>query len=255
MKRFLRSFFLTPRFFLAGWLLVGLYGLAFVWPVLLLPANVLVALLALVTLVDTFLLYRVRNGISAARTTLHKWSNGDENPVSIEVTSRYPQRMDVRVLDEGGQIEAACELELLGEPAIFGGRLLVVSDLADRDDAVLPEIARHERDDARRDALVVRLFRVERQGAEMADAELARPKRFPPEQRGEIVFERADVSTGLTDPECGLDDDGDARGRHCLVIGSGARAHVDVGIEDLHGEPSNARSVGTGRPAARRSAA
>jgi len=100
VKRFLRSFFLTPRFFLAGWLLVGLYGLAFVWPVLLLPANVLVALLALVTLVDTFLLYRVRNGISAARTTLDKWSNGDENPVSIEVTSRYPQRMDVRVLDE-----------------------------------------------------------------------------------------------------------------------------------------------------------
>jgi hypothetical protein len=35
-------------------------------------------------------LFRVKAGISASRHTLAKWSNGDENPVTVEVRNRYP---------------------------------------------------------------------------------------------------------------------------------------------------------------------
>lgn len=58
------------------------------------------ALLVLLTLLDMVRLYRVPNGIAASRHTLAKWSNGDENPVDIEVYSTYRIPLIVRVLDE-----------------------------------------------------------------------------------------------------------------------------------------------------------
>jgi hypothetical protein len=61
-------------------------------------------------------------------------------------------------VDERRQIEALRELELLGEAPVLGRRLLVVADLADRDDAVLAEIARQQGEHAVGDALVVRLL-------------------------------------------------------------------------------------------------
>jgi hypothetical protein len=51
---------------------------------------------------------------------------------------------------------------------------------------------------------------VERQGAEVADAELLRPEALPAEQRQEVVLEGADVVARLPDPEGRLDDGGDA---------------------------------------------
>lgn len=100
MKRFLRTLFLTPRFFGIGWAVVLLFVAAFFWPLLLPLAFTGLALLGGAALVDIVLLYRVRQGIAARRVTLDKWSNGDENPVSVEVMSRYPFAVDARVLDE-----------------------------------------------------------------------------------------------------------------------------------------------------------
>ncbi|MBK9599387.1 MAG: hypothetical protein IPO60_13980 [Flavobacteriales bacterium] len=42
----------------------------------------------------------VPEGIVASRHTLAKWSNGDENPVTVEVSNRYGFPVHVRVLDE-----------------------------------------------------------------------------------------------------------------------------------------------------------
>lgn len=100
MRRFLRTLFFTPRFFGIGWAVVLLFVAAFFWDVLLPAAFVALAGLALVTVVDIVLLYRVRQGITARRVTLDKWSNGDENPVHVDVESRYPVPLEVRVLDE-----------------------------------------------------------------------------------------------------------------------------------------------------------
>jgi uncharacterized protein (DUF58 family) len=91
---------LTRRFFGIGWAAVGLFVLAYLFPVLLPTALVVLSLLVVGTLLDIVRLHSVKEGVQAARHTFAKWSNGDENPVTVEVRSRYPVPISVRVLDE-----------------------------------------------------------------------------------------------------------------------------------------------------------
>jgi uncharacterized protein (DUF58 family) len=100
VKTTLKSLFLTRRFFNIGWGLVALFIAAFLWPLLWPVAKAALAIFVVATLLDIVRLYRVRDGIRAARHTLAKWSNGDDNPVTITVDSRYPLPIRIRVLDE-----------------------------------------------------------------------------------------------------------------------------------------------------------
>lgn len=100
MKHFFSALFLTPRFFRIGWALAMLFVLSFFLPALL-PLPVLGTLgLLLFTAIDITRLFRVRDGIEASRSTLEKWSNGDENPVTVDVRSTYSFPVEARVLDE-----------------------------------------------------------------------------------------------------------------------------------------------------------
>jgi hypothetical protein len=89
-------------------------------------------------------------------------------------------------------------------------------------------------EDAGRHARVVRLLRVQRERADVPDAELACAEPLPADQRGEVVLEGPDVRARLAEPKRRLEDHGDARGGHGRVVGSGARGHVNVRIEELH---------------------
>ena len=109
----------------------------------------------------------------------------------------------VRGVDQRGQAVLHRQHQLLGEDAILGRRHVVVADLAHRDDAVLLEVARQEIKHALRDRLRVGLLRIQRQRAEVADAELAGAKPLPAEQREEIILEGADVRARLAEPERG----------------------------------------------------
>ncbi len=100
MKHLLRSLFLTRRFFGIGWGLAALFVTAYFLPVLLPVAMVATALLIVSTVLDVVRLYRLKAGIHASRHTLAKWSNGDENPVTIRARSDYRIPLRVRVLDE-----------------------------------------------------------------------------------------------------------------------------------------------------------
>lgn len=100
MKRLLQSFFLSGRTFLIGWGLVVLATVGFVWPLFFDLARAGTLLLVAGVAVDTLILYRLRHGIRAARRTTAKWSNGDENPVALDVDNHYGMAMEVRVLDE-----------------------------------------------------------------------------------------------------------------------------------------------------------
>lgn len=100
MKKVIRSLFLTRRFFGIGWAVVALFVVAYLLPALLPLAILAASLLSVGTLLDIIRLYSVKNGIHASRHTLAKWSNGDENPVTIDVRSSYPIAIHVEVLDE-----------------------------------------------------------------------------------------------------------------------------------------------------------
>ena len=164
----------------------------------------------------------------------------------------------MRRVYQNRQVALPRDLDLHREVAFFGRRLVVEAYFADRDDTLLLEPARQERDDVVGDARIVRLLGVERQGAEVPHAELRRAEAFPPDERREVVLERPDVRARLTEPERRLDHDCHARGRHRQVVVGRARGHVDVWVEKPHQSPPvsrRSRSAGTPRPAARRSLA
>ena len=69
------------------------------WPPLFTVGKVLVALFALVMLVDVALLWHWR-GITAERHCAERFSNGDDNEVVVRVDSTYPFAVRVHVIDE-----------------------------------------------------------------------------------------------------------------------------------------------------------
>jgi len=54
----------------------------------------------LLFLADIFLLYIIKNGISADRLLPEKFSNGDDNPVHISFSNNYSFPLKIRVIDE-----------------------------------------------------------------------------------------------------------------------------------------------------------
>ena len=90
-----------PRRFFAG-LLLGAFAfvMGYVFPALLPVAAVLVAGWLLVVVGEGVALYRLREGVEAEREMADKFSNGEENPVTLRVRSRYKRAVAVRVVDE-----------------------------------------------------------------------------------------------------------------------------------------------------------
>ena len=99
MIKFLRTLYVSQRFFLAifslavGFLfsfwLTPLY--AWVW--------VLSILLLLVFLFDLVAVFKSK-GISAERILPEKFSNSDENPVLVTLTNSFPFRVNIEIIDE-----------------------------------------------------------------------------------------------------------------------------------------------------------
>lgn len=94
------SIFLTRRAFLLGLAVVVTLVAGWFWQ----PAFVLGKLMLLAYVmgysIELLLLFGRRTGMKAQRRTLERWSNGDNNPVTIVLESGYGTDMHVRVLDE-----------------------------------------------------------------------------------------------------------------------------------------------------------
>ncbi len=57
-------------------------------------------LLILVFFTDVFILYRKKKGVDASRLCPKRLSNGDENPISIDIKNSYAFTLSVKVIDE-----------------------------------------------------------------------------------------------------------------------------------------------------------
>lgn len=84
-------------FFLIAIILTLLVGFAV--PPLFFIGRILVLLMLIAVLVDIAMLWS-RKGIHAYRTLSPRFSNGDDNPVSIRLESNYPFAVRVEVIDE-----------------------------------------------------------------------------------------------------------------------------------------------------------
>lgn len=62
--------------------------------------EIAIGVVVMLFFVDIFILYRISLGVEAKRFTAKRLSNGDENPIQIEIKNRYGFKVSVRVIDE-----------------------------------------------------------------------------------------------------------------------------------------------------------
>lgn len=91
--------YLTNRFYIALVAVILLLGSGYAFAPLFVIGQVLLFALFLLVLVDGYLLYRIR-GIQAYRHCADRFSNGDENEVSIRVESSYSRPVSLEIIDE-----------------------------------------------------------------------------------------------------------------------------------------------------------
>jgi uncharacterized protein (DUF58 family) len=100
LRRFYKSLFFSRRFY---WLFVGvivLFVLSYGLPFLFTIAQLLLLFFVIVTALDYTVLFTNRNPVTVDRRMADRMSNGDPNPVELEVTNRYPFRVSLAIIDE-----------------------------------------------------------------------------------------------------------------------------------------------------------
>lgn len=91
--------FLTRRFYIVLIVVILLLGSGYVLAPFFVIGQWTLFVLLLVVSADVYFLYRIR-GIQAFRQCADRFSNGDENEVSIRVESSYPYPVSLEVIDE-----------------------------------------------------------------------------------------------------------------------------------------------------------
>lgn len=91
--------FLSFRFYIVLAALIVVVGFGYVWPTLYSVGIALLCLFALALVADFVMLYH-RRGITAQRICRERFSNGDDNEVSIEMESSYPFPLRLTIIDE-----------------------------------------------------------------------------------------------------------------------------------------------------------
>lgn len=91
--------FLPIRFYYTAMVVIVVLSLGQLWPPLFYVGALLLALFALLLVIDIALLW-TRRGITATRHCSSRFSNGDENPVSIQVENNYRFGGKLSIIDE-----------------------------------------------------------------------------------------------------------------------------------------------------------
>jgi len=100
IKFFSQSFYLDKvAYYIAGGSVV-LYVFSYFIPVLYDAASVILILLGLSILVDSFLIFGKRYALRAERIVAERWSNGDENKVILHFQNNYSFPILAHVVDE-----------------------------------------------------------------------------------------------------------------------------------------------------------
>ncbi len=96
----IQSTFLNNRFFIVAATIIFLLVLGFAFPVAFAIGKVSVLVLLVVVTIDLLLLYRLNNGLTGSRVLADKLSNGDDNPVVLQLQNNYPFTVRLRLIDE-----------------------------------------------------------------------------------------------------------------------------------------------------------
>lgn len=100
MKHFVKHLFLHPRLFVLLGINICLFVFAFVVPAFLPAAKLGVLVILLLLGVDLWLLYGQQGEVKARRELPDKFSNGDQNPVLLQLENHYRLRTTLTIIDE-----------------------------------------------------------------------------------------------------------------------------------------------------------
>ncbi|MFY7730212.1 MAG: DUF58 domain-containing protein, partial [Flavobacterium sp.] len=96
----LRSLYINNFAFYLFSGVLGLFMLSFLFPWLYTATWIITYIFVLVLVTDLILLFTGGRKFEAKRKTPEKFSNGDDNPVSITVYNPYPFAINIKVIDE-----------------------------------------------------------------------------------------------------------------------------------------------------------
>ena len=100
MRQFIKSFYLGKRFFVAIFSIAILFVVAYFFGNIFWLVKLLFFLLIFVLVIDIALLYVNKQGVQAKRILPKKLSNGDENPVEIQLINRFQFTVSTKIIDE-----------------------------------------------------------------------------------------------------------------------------------------------------------
>ena len=92
--------FITRRFYIVCMIIIVLLLCGYMYAAFFTAGKIGILLLLLCAVSDYWLLWKKKEGVMAARNCSARFSNGDENPVRIEVENRYLYPIQVEVIDE-----------------------------------------------------------------------------------------------------------------------------------------------------------
>ncbi|MCP4054587.1 MAG: DUF58 domain-containing protein, partial [Mesoflavibacter sp.] len=98
--KLIKPFYIQNRFFYACIAIMILYVVSFLFPRLLNIVSFLLLGLIALTLLDTLLLFSAKKGILASRILPEKLSNGDQNPIQLEIENFYTFPIYTNIIDE-----------------------------------------------------------------------------------------------------------------------------------------------------------
>ncbi len=96
----MKNLYINTRFFFALIAVGILYVFAFFFPWVMVVAHMVLLFCFLAVMVDGLLIFNRKKGISAQRILPEKLSNGDENPVKIDIKNNYGFKIHVNIIDE-----------------------------------------------------------------------------------------------------------------------------------------------------------
>src|SRR5690606_35605971 len=100
IMRFFKSLYIHTWFFYGLLLLAACFVLSFFIKALFIPVAILFWVFLGGCFWDVIFLYASKGGVAIQRNYPEKLSNGDNNDLEIILTSHYPRRVRVRVLEE-----------------------------------------------------------------------------------------------------------------------------------------------------------
>ena len=96
----LKSLFFNNRFFWTTGAIVVLFLISFFYPQLFEPVKVIFIVFLLLLVTDLMFLFAFKGKPAAGRIIAERMSNGDRNPVALQIRNTYPFTVKMHVIDE-----------------------------------------------------------------------------------------------------------------------------------------------------------